>query len=138
MYDVILVGSDGSDDATRAVTHAIGLGEQFDADVHAIGVVNTRRYGEPALSTNELVINEIEERVHADLDEVASRADDAGVEVVTTCCHGDPSEEILTLGDEIDADVTILGYQGRTHSGDHIGSVANKVVRSTDRPILLA
>ncbi|MHB9285910.1 hypothetical protein ACKVMT_02585 [Halobacteriales archaeon Cl-PHB] len=43
----------------------------------------------------------------------------------------------LSLGEMFDTDLVVLGSQGRTHSGDHIGSLATKVLRGIDRPPML-
>lgn len=138
MYDTILVGVDGSDGSYRAVEFAVDLAGQYGAEVHALDVVNTDRYGEPALSSAELVLDEIEDRATEVLTQVEEIAEAANVGMVTSCCHGTPHEAITDSADEIEADVIVLGYQGRTQSGDQIGSIANRVLNSTDRPVLLA
>lgn len=94
MYDTILVGTDGSEQANTAVERALDTAETHDAELHAITVVNTSRYGEP-------------------------------------------SEELLRYADEVDADLVVLGSRGRTHPGSTIGSTANRVIRSTDREVIL-
>lgn len=137
MYDTILVGTDGSDGGNRAVEFAIDLAEQYDGAVYGIDVVNTDRYGEPALSSAELVLDEIEDRAQNVLEDLREVAEPAGVPVETHLSHGTPHEAISDLADEIDADVIVLGYQGRTQRGAHVGSVANRVLNSTDRPVLL-
>ena len=137
MYDSILVATDGSDPANRAVEHGIELAERYDAAVHALVVVDTGRYGEPALSSAELVIEELEDEARELLAEVEARADARGVRLETACKHGDPHEVIISYGDEVDADVTILGAHGRSATGHHIGSVANRVASGIQRPVLL-
>lgn len=139
MYDTILVATDGSPSAEGAVERAFDLAEHYDATVHAMFVVDTRMYGEPALSSTELVVEEVEERGHELLQNLTDQASSRGVELVTRCCHGVPYEEILSLADETDADLVVLGYKGETHpTTDHIGSVAERVVRFATRPVLLA
>lgn len=137
MYDVILVGTDGSDPAFRAVEQGIDLAEQYDAALHVIAVVDTSRYGEPALSSTELVLEDLEDEAHDLLEDCVERAAAHDVTVVTECRHGTPDQEIVAYADEIDADLTLLGSHGRSQTGHHIGSVANRVARGTDRPILL-
>ncbi|MDS0477155.1 universal stress protein [Natrinema sp. 1APR25-10V2] len=137
MYDVILVGTDGSEPANRAVEHALSLAEQYGAEVHVLSVVDTGRYGEPALSSTELVVDDLEDQSTDLLVEVEERAADQGVDVVTTCCHGNPHEKITAYADEIDADLTLLGSHGRSQTGHHIGSVADRVTRTIERPVLL-
>lgn len=138
MYDTVLVGTDGSDPANRAVEHALSIADQYDAVVHAIAVVDTGRYGEPALSSTELVLEELEDRSRDLLGDIADRGDNRGVEVVTRTCHGNPHAEIVGYADEVDADLTVIGASGLSQTGHHIGSVADRVVRGTDRAVLLA
>lgn len=139
MYDSILVATDGSDDATRAVTHALEQAERQDATLHAIFVVNTGRYAEPALSSGELATNDVEEWGQRELDEIADRADSLGVDVRTRCGHGKPYVEIVEHADAIDADLVVLGYQGHTHSEPgQLGSVTDRVVQNAGRPVLVA
>ncbi|MFB6202643.1 MAG: universal stress protein [Halorhabdus sp.] len=139
MFDTILVGTDGSAPANKAVVHALEQAELTGATLHAIFVVDTERFSEPALSSIELITQDIEEWGAAELAEVAERAEDLGLDVVTHCCHGKPWHEIVSYADEVDADLIVLGYQGEEHiDPGHIGSVADRVVRNAGRPVLIA
>jgi nucleotide-binding universal stress UspA family protein len=137
MYETILVPTDGSDSANRAVEHALELAERFDSMLHAMYVVDTSRYGEPALSSAELVLNELEEEGNDLVAEIADRADNVGITTETLVRHGRPDEEITDYADDIDADVVVMGFQGHSHRVEgNMGSVARRVARSTDRPVL--
>jgi nucleotide-binding universal stress UspA family protein len=109
----------------------------MDGKLYVTTIVNTQRYAEPARSSTELVLNELEDRALAQLREIRDRAEEKGVDIETECFHGDPSEEILAYADEIDADLIVLGYQGRTHPRSKIGSTADQVARNADRSVLL-
>lgn len=137
MYERVLVATDGSEPANRAVDHALSLARKHGSEVHALAVVDTSRYGEPALSSTELVVDELEDRAHEVLSTIRTHGDESGIDVVTECTHGVPHDEILRYGDSIDADVVILGSHGLSHAGHHIGSVADRVARATDRPLML-
>lgn len=139
MYETILVPIDGSEQANRAVEHTLELADQYGATIHVLNVVDTARYGEPTLSSAEIVLNELEERGHDLLEEVADRADDRELTVETKLCHGRPYQEITDYAEETGADLIILGYQGQSHRMDgHIGSVAERVIRTAGRPVLTA
>ena len=139
MYDTVLVATDGSGPATRAVTHALEQAERSDAELHAIYVVDTARYAEPALSSAELATTEMEEWGQQELDEVAERAESLGIDVLTRSCHGRPYVEIVEYADTIDADLIVVGYQGHSHSDPgQIGSVTDRVVSNAGRPVLVA
>ncbi|WP_254546628.1 universal stress protein [Halomarina pelagica] len=135
MYETILVPTDGSDGANRAVEHALHLAERDGASLHVIFVVDVDRYGEPALSSAEIVIDELEDEGHDLVEGVAARADNRGVEATTRCCHGTPDSEIVGYADAIGADLIVMGYQGRSHR-TKIGSVANRVVQHAERPVM--
>ena len=138
MYDTILVATDGSAPAEQAIERGLDLAERYDATLHALFVVDTRLVGEPALSSTELVVDELEDRGHALLDDIAARGEGRGIEITTRCCHGVPHEEIVDAAAEIDADLLVLGYSGQTHQNtDNIGSVAERVTRLTDRSVML-
>ncbi len=137
MYDTIVVGTDGSRFADTAVEKGMEFADRFDAELHAITVVNTRRYGEPALGSSELVLNELEGRAHNQLQQIQELGEAQELNVITDFFHGTPSEEILRYADNVDADVIILGSRGRTHVGSQVGSTARRVTDETDRPVLL-
>jgi nucleotide-binding universal stress UspA family protein len=138
MYDSILVGTDGSGAANRAVVHALDQAELTGATLHAIFVVDTSRYSEPALSSMELVTDSVEDWGHEQLTEVVERAEDLDVDVVTRSCHGKPNQEIISYADEIDADLVVLGYQGQSHTDpEHIGSITNRVIQNIGRPVMI-
>jgi nucleotide-binding universal stress UspA family protein len=139
MYDTILVPTDGSDPANRAVEHALALADRYGSHVHALYCVETHRYGEPALSSTAIVLNQLEEQGQAMLEELGGRADNAGIECTWDVCHGRPWEAALDAADEINADLIVIGYQGQSHARvGKIGSVAERIVRSADRPVLTA
>lgn len=139
MYDRILVSTDGSEPANRAVEHTLDLAEQYGSTIHVLHVVDTARYGEPSLSSAEIVINELEERGHGILEEIVDEADDRGLTVETKLRHGHPYREITDYADEINTDLIVLGYQGQSHQMEgHIGSIAERVVRTAGRPVLTA
>ncbi|MEF8780397.1 MAG: universal stress protein [Haloferacaceae archaeon] len=139
MYDTILVATDGSNEAKRAVTHALEQAEQNDAELHAIFVVSTDRYPEPALSSAELETNAIEDWGNERLTEVADRGESLDIEVTTHCRHGKPYVGIIDYADEIDADLIVLGYHGHSHTEPkQIGSVTDRVVQKAGRSVLVA
>ncbi|MFC7210381.1 universal stress protein [Natronoarchaeum sp. GCM10025321] len=137
MYETILVPTDGSEPANRAVEHALELADRYDAHVHTIYCVETNRYGQPALSSSELVLDDLEDRGATMLDEVDDRAADIGIESDQTVCRGGPWEEVHKKALEIDADLIVIGSRGQSHQRTgRIGSIAERILRSPDRPVL--
>lgn len=138
MLDTILVGVDGSPPSNRAVAYAIDLADQYEAQVHAIYVVDTSRYGEPALSNAEMMLHHLEEEGTDLLADVTTRAEKQAVSIETRCCHGAPADEIIAQADAVDADVIVLGHRGKSDpDSPQIGSVADRVVRHAGHPVFI-
>ncbi len=139
MFERILVPTDGSDPANRAVEHALTLADRYDGAIHALYCVETHRYGEPALSSTAIVLDQLETQGQSLVEDICDRAENAGIECTTEVCHGKPWEAALEVGDKLDSDLIVIGYQGQSHTRTKkIGSVAERIVRTADRPVLTA
>ncbi len=138
MFETVVIATDGSESAGRAVRMALDLADRFDAAVHALYVVDA---GDLRASPDD-VRAEFEDALEAAggeaLATVESEADRAtGNEVVTAVREGGPADEIVAHAREVDADVVATGTRGR--HGDHaflLGSVAEAVVRRCPVPVL--
>lgn len=134
MFETIVVPLDGSERASRALDHALEVADTHDAELHVVSIVDTRLYGEPALSSLELAVDELEDEAHDRLDDAVERATALEVAVVTRCCHGVPHDAIVAYADDVEADLIVMGYRGETHERK-MGSVARAVVETSTRPV---
>ncbi|SIR74132.1 universal stress protein [Natronorubrum thiooxidans] len=138
MYESILVATDGSEAAHEAVSHAVELARRFDATLYGIAVLETRTEYDNAIVDPEKVRHRQREQALEALEALEAAADDAGVTVETTIRSGVPYETILAYADEQDASAIVLGARGRSSFRRALlGSTADRVVRSTTRPVLL-
>jgi len=136
MVETVLVPTDGSKHAQRAAAYAIALAERENAILHALYVVNVDEFGEPALSSTEIITAEEEDRGREVLAAVAEAAGRRGVPVKTTCCHGIPEETIQAHANEIGADRIVLGERGQTHDRRE-GTVTRKLRHDDDRVVTI-
>lgn len=139
MFDTVVIATDGSESAERAVRMALDLADRFQATIHAIYVVDS---GELRASPEEYQ-DDLEEALETAggeaLSFVEEWATDRAVDpdVITAVREGDPAEELIDYAEETDADVIATGTRGR--HGDHaflLGSVAEAVVRRSPVPVL--
>ena len=79
MYERILVPTDGSEGATAAVDHAIGVARRYDAALHTIYIVETE-VGPDAEMVG--VFEAFEQAGQQAVDEVIAKAESADIEVV--------------------------------------------------------
>lgn len=135
MYRNILVPTDGSDRARAATARALAVAERDGAALHALHVVETDLTGEPALSTVELVVDDLEDAGHELVDELAAAARERGLPCTRRVCHSDPAEEILAYADEVGADLVVLGLAGWSHRY-RAGEVAEEVAAKARQDVL--
>lgn len=134
MYHEILLPVDGSDAGRGAIHRALALASKHAARVHAVHVVETDRYGEPARSSTELLVDDLEDAGNEHLDEVRAIGEARGVEVTTRCCHGHAAEEILGHAAAVDADLVVMGATGA--SGKPVGNVTRAVAQDCGTDVL--
>ncbi|WP_323190795.1 universal stress protein [Halostella sp. PRR32] len=138
MYDRILVPTDGSDGVERAIGHAIDLAEAHGASVHAVYVVNTASYGTLPMETSwEGISDMLRDEGEAAIDRVRDIAAGTSVDVEGSLVDGTPSKEIVRYAEQNDCDLIVMGTHGRGGIDRLLlGSVAERVVRSSDVPVL--
>ena len=138
LYDRILVPTDGSSEGELAVCHALDLAAVHGASVRAIYVVDTARYaGMPMETTWEGVGDLLYDDAEAALSTVGELAAAREVDVETAVVEGTPSREIITDAEDAGCDLVVMGTHGRGGIDRLLlGSVAEKVVRSSSVPVL--
>jgi nucleotide-binding universal stress UspA family protein len=140
MYDVVLLATDGSTPATRALDHAVSLAAATGATLAVVSVVDAADLGlftdaDVDLDRLDSVLHDAAEAAVAD---AVARAEATGVDVTPAVRVGVPHQEIRTYADEVGADVVVVGTHGRTGiSRALLGSVAARVVRTASIPVLV-
>lgn len=134
MYDDVLVPTDGSEGSAVAVERAIDLADRYDADLHALYVVEPTPISGEAAAGALAALDEVGQEA---VDQVRERAERADVPVQASVGRGIPHEVILDYVDEHDVDLVVMGTHGRTGLDRYvIGSVTEKIVRLADVPVL--
>jgi nucleotide-binding universal stress UspA family protein len=138
LYECILVPTDGSAASRPAIEHAVSLAEIHDAAIHAIYVINTASFASiPTEGSWEGVSEMLEREGGEALEEVADAAEEAGVPVECVQIDGAPSREIVRYAEKHGCDLIVMGTHGRGGIDRLLlGSVAEKVVRSSSIPVL--
>jgi nucleotide-binding universal stress UspA family protein len=128
----VLLATDGSDPARAAERRAVEIARERGLSLHVLCVVDSRTNDEPSLSTAELRTIAAEDEGHRCVREVREMA--AGwVAVEGHVRHGVPHDVIVAHADRLDAEVVVLGAHGDHRR--HLGGVARRVERATDREV---
>jgi nucleotide-binding universal stress UspA family protein len=134
MFDTVVVATDGSDSVNRAIDVALDLADRFDAEVHALSVIDASEVDASPEQLREELQTALETTADAALASVEDRTDAA---VTTAVRSGRPASEICDYAREVDADVVATGTRGR-HGENRLllGSIAERVVRRSPVPVL--
>ncbi|KQC03380.1 MAG: universal stress protein UspA [Methanoculleus sp. SDB] len=133
MFHKILVAIDGSDVSKRSLQTAIDEAKVWNAEIHAVYVIETGMLSSiPIDNTLEVIYNLLESEGNLTMDESRETASQAGVELTTHIKQGHAGNEILKLADEIAADLIVLGSHGKSEIDRLLlGSVTSHVVRNS-------
>jgi nucleotide-binding universal stress UspA family protein len=134
----LIVGVDGSQGSRAAVDEAINLAGDLDAAVTFVFVRKAPSgwLGDPYYQralTGDLALAR---RAVAEAVETATRA---GVEADVEILEGDPANELVSLADNRDADMIVVGSRGYgALAGAVLGSVSQSVSQHANRPVVVA
>ena len=124
----VLVGTDGSADATAAVVYAARVARDTDSRlviVHAPGLLDAQRSpGEhPELRTELDWIDAVR---------------DTGITVETVLRDGHPVQVLLDVADKVDADLVAVGRRGEGGFPQQLlGSTSMQLAQHSHRPVLV-
>jgi nucleotide-binding universal stress UspA family protein len=132
VFRSIVVGTDGSETARKAVAAAVGMARLTGAKLELVSAyepVPSERLREARQIPADLqwMVNPRED-VDATLAEAAEAAGAAGVESRTYAREGDPADAILDVAEELGSDLIVVGNKGMTGAQRFLlGSVPNRV-----------
>ena len=144
MIKSIVVGTDGSDTAKKAVQEAADLASAVGATVNLVSAyvpVSNQRLREEARQAPDDVQWQVTPREDVDkmLEEAEQSLGDAGVSTVKKHAReGDPADAILDVAEEENADLIVVGNKGMSGAKRFLlGSVPNKVSHHAPCSVLI-
>ena len=146
MVSRILVPTDGSKTAHKAVKYAVDLAKQLNASLIALTVVDNRSFIAqivPAVDTPTHVIEPIEdylrEAAKGYAGEIEKLCDESGVQSEIVITTGHPVGDIVKEAKKSKVDLIVMGSHGRSALvAAVLGSVAYGVIHNeTKVPVLI-
>ena len=143
MYKKIMVPLDGSQIAECVIPHIEAIAKKSAAKVELVTVIEpldipTR--GQIAISDDEIKQIEAAGKKEANkyLDQVSDRLTKAGIKIDTVILSGKAADRLTRYAVNNGVDLIIMATHGRSGISKLFwGSVAEKILRATDIPVLL-
>jgi nucleotide-binding universal stress UspA family protein len=129
----VLVAYDGSDDSDKAVERSIAVRSEGES-VIVLFVIPKAILKMFEQEPSDAAHQRAQEFVNAAVRRLKQR----GVTSIGVVREGNVAEEILDFAKELDVSMILIGSKGAGKAGRFaIGSVADKVMRHADRPVLV-
>jgi nucleotide-binding universal stress UspA family protein len=136
-YRDLLVPTDGSGCAERALSMGVDIANMEGAALHLVSVISHSMLGVDRGDTSRTT--RLEERADELIEEAKAFAGEAGIGAVFGSVEegSSVSQAILSYIDEQDIDLVVMGTHGRTGFDRYaLGSVTEKLVRTAPVPVL--
>lgn len=140
MYKRILVPLDGSELAERILPHAQVIAKGTGAEVLLLRITDPRHGSIAAEAATEARkwVESDQARAAKYMEGVAKRLTDVGIKTKLEVLVGEPAVEILTAAEREGVDLITMMSHGATGTNKFDrGSVAEKVLKSSPRPVLV-
>jgi nucleotide-binding universal stress UspA family protein len=129
MYRSIVVGTDGSKTAQRAVQQATELAQAVGGELHVVSAfepVSGRISGAPDEAAKVWAVAPDYE-VEGLIEEALATIREQGVKAEAHTVKGDPVDALIDVAARVNADLIVVGNRGMHGLGRVLGSVPNKV-----------
>jgi nucleotide-binding universal stress UspA family protein len=140
MFDRIVVGTDGSETATKALKASAKLAAQSGAALHIVSGYHPKsglRVSGAGSNVEAWMVSSTD-AVAGILSDAADLARREKVPVTTHHEEGDPAKALVTIAKEVDADLVVVGNRGmKGLKGRVLGSVPNDVAHSAPCAVLI-
>jgi len=148
MLEKVLLPTDGSETAEKAIAFAARLFENTPCKVTLLSVVEEPVYSafwsdgliapEVLMPPPEELREELDKRAEEMLSESAKPLRDTGLDVQPKIRFGNSAAEVLQEAEEGDYDMIVMGSHGRGALGGFLlGSVSNRVAHHAKCPVLI-
>jgi nucleotide-binding universal stress UspA family protein len=136
MYTAIVVGTDGSETADKAVAHAAELAHANNATLHIVSSMAQRAISAEAVSG--VMIIDPGSEVASILAQAVQAVQRDGLTVRTHAMHLDPALAIIDVAKRVEADLVVVGNKGMKGAKRFVlGSVPNSVAHNAPCAVLV-
>jgi nucleotide-binding universal stress UspA family protein len=139
VYNKILLPTDGSENAEKAVVHGLELAARIGANVVGLYIIDTTSF---VSLPEDYMWENVRELLEAEgkkaLDFVKKTSKRHKIKIETMIKEGSPSKEIVNTASKEKVDLIIMGTAGRTGLDKFfLGSISEKVLRTASTAVMI-
>lgn len=132
MFNKILIASDGSTSADKAIDLGIDIAVKYNAEIAALYIINPL----------EISYDDGDDDGGKVLDKITEKGKKANITVIEHIITADPLKDFAIMICKINPDLVVIGKNGTTfdenkYSKDKLGSVAKKVLEVSNVPVII-
>lgn len=133
MIKKILIASDGSSSANKAVDLALNIASKYNAQVAALYIFDPM----------EMSYDEGDEEGGAVLDKITSKGKESNITVIEHIISANPINDFKVMICKIQPDLIVIANHGKTYdmkpyNDSRLGSVAQKVLEVSNVPVIIS
>ena len=137
-YKRIMVATDGSKLARKAIETGIDIAKLSGAKIYAVYVVVPTTHSARDFGWEKAAMEHFRNEGKRATGFVEETAKAAGIEVESVLLEGHPADEIVKFAEQNDIEMIVMGTLGKTGLDRFLlGSVAENVVRHSKIPVLV-
>jgi nucleotide-binding universal stress UspA family protein len=139
MSETIVVGTDGSETAKRAVQEAVRLAKALQAELHIVAGFQPMHAKISGAPTGAAKVWQPlpDSHVEAMIQEAEAAARLAGAKTKTHFARGDPADVLLNVAKDVGASTIVVGNRGMRGGRRVLGSVPNSVSHKAKCNVLI-
>jgi nucleotide-binding universal stress UspA family protein len=143
MYKVLVVGTDGSETADRAVAAAAEIARSWGSELHIVTATRAPRSSAALASASGAPLVDsgagaamLEERAKS-VGEDALKRHGEGLAAEAHAAQGNADDVILSTAAEVGADLIVVGSKGMRGARRYLGSVPNSIAHGAHCAVLV-
>ncbi len=142
MYKVLVVGTDGSATADRAVEAAAEIARSWGSALHIVTATRAPRSAAASGATGAALVDTgvgaaLLEEAAKGIGEEALTKHGTGLKVEAHAAQGNADDVILSTAVEVGADLIVVGSKGMRGARRYLGSVPNSVAHGAHCAVLV-
>ena len=134
----IVVGTDGSAGAEKALRRGVDIANATGAQLHVVTAYPDGSYREAISGTARTAPIDLRRASEDVLAREARHAQSEGVEVETQAREGDPAQVLIDVAEEVGAELIVVGARGQTGLRRWLlGSVSSKLAHHAHCDVMI-